>query len=103
MRMDWKEKLADAQQSKSDSIDDEFVDLLNNECNPFDPNNIMDAISDGEVLYQNGGIERMVELMEERDLLQLGRMVYDRIISYWERQAEEQAIERYNSSWGDER
>ena len=101
--MNYLEKLADSHQRISDDIDDEVSELLKGECNPLTPNNIMDAISNGEALYQNGGIERMVELMEERDLLQLGRMVYDRVISYWEKQAEEIAVDRYNSSWGDER
>lgn len=101
--MDWQERLADALQKSNDFIDDEACDLLKNECNPFNPDNIMEAISNQEVLYQNGGIERMVELMEERDLLQLGRMVYDRVITYWEKQADELAIDRYNKSVGDER
>jgi hypothetical protein len=101
--MDWQARLADALQQSNDFIDDAACELLNNECNPFNANNIMEAISNQEVLYQNGGIERIVELMEERDLLQLGRMVYDRVITYWEKQAEELAVERYNSSVGDER
>lgn len=101
--MDWQARLADALQQSNDFIDDAACELLNNECNPFNANNIMEAISNQEVLYQNGGIERIVELMEERDLLQLGRMVYDRVITYWEKQAEELAVERYNSSLGDER
>ena len=103
MRMDWKEKAADAQQASYEAIGDEACDLLNNECNPYNAQNIMEAICNQEVLFQNGGIEQMIELMETRDTHQLGRMVYDRIISYWEREAEEIAIDRYNRSRGDER
>ena len=101
--MDWQEKLADRYERSYDIADDEVCDLLNNECNPYDPMNIVEAIVNAEVLFQHGGLERMVELMESRELHQLGRMVYDRIVSYWESQAEEIAVDRHNSSIGDER
>lgn len=99
MRLDTFEAQADAFEREHDASSDLVVDLLNNECDPCKAKNIMDAIAE-ECLFQNGGIERMVELMEERDTHQLGRFVYDRIISYWETQAENQAEEQRAKSWG---
>ena len=101
--MDWQEKLADRYERSYDIADDEVCDLLNNECDPYKPDNIVEAIVNVEVLFQNGGLEQMADLMERRELHHLGRMVFDRIVSYWESQAEEIAVERHNSSIGDER
>lgn len=101
--MDWLEKLADRYENSYDINDEVVCELMNGECDPYKPNNIVEAICNQEVLFQKGGLEQMVDLMERRELHQLGRMVYDRLVSYWEAQAEEIAVERHNSSIGDER
>jgi len=98
-RLDIQEIFADEHERAYDVADSRIVELLNNEYSPYNLNNIMCAISDSEVLYQDGGIERMAELMEKRELHHLGRFVFDRIISYWEKQAEECAAEE-NSKFG---
>ena len=83
----------DEQADYGEWIDERVEDLMRDECNPFKPENIMDAIADECLYHKDGDIEQFAELMAKREVTALGRMVFGRIIDYWERRAESQAIE----------
>lgn len=99
MKLDHLEKLADEHESGYDITDDLVCDLLNNECNPFTEKNIITAIYE-DCLFREADQFRFAELMEKREMTELGRFVYGRIVDYWERQAEELAEEQRAKSWG---
>lgn len=99
MKLDHLEKLADAHEREIDIHDEVVCELLNNEYNPFDEDNIYQAVMNDEVLFNGDGLQRIAEMMEKRDLHHLGRFIYGRIIEHYEHLAIKEAGERYNGSW----
>lgn len=80
----------------ADWLEDRINDLMMDEYNPFKSENIMDAIANECLYHKDGDLEQFADLMAKREVTALGRMVFGRIIDYWERRAEEHAIE----DWG---
>lgn len=97
--MDWQEKMADANERANDMLNDRVDELMMGDYNPFHPKNIIEAISE-DCLFRNDDQFLMAELMETREMTQLGRFVYGRIIDYWERMALECAKEERAKGWG---
>ena len=81
------------QAKQDDWLADRVNDLMMNEYSPFTHKNIVEAIYD-ECLYRNDEeLDHFQELIEKREVTQLGRFVFGRIVDYWERKAESQALE----------
>lgn len=106
-KLDWQESLADSNARGSDEVNDLAEEIISEpEFNPFHPRNIIVAIYE-DCLFQSDGTTqgefRIAELMEKREIHNLGRFVYGRIIEYWEKRAMEEAENRLANSWGDEK
>lgn len=100
-KLNWQESLADSHESASDALHDLAEEIISEpEFNPFNPRNIIIAIYE-DCLFRNDDQFRIAELMEKREIHNLGRFVYGRIIDYWERRAKEEAENRLANSWGD--
>ena len=102
-KLDWQESLADSNARGGDEVNDLAEEIISEpEFNPFHPRNIIVAIYE-DCLFQNDDQFRIAELMEKREIHNLGRFVYGRIIEYWEKRAMEEAENRLANSWGDEK
>lgn len=100
-KLDWQESLADSNESSNDALNDLAEEIISEpEFNPFHPRNIIIAIYE-DCLFRNDDQFRIAELMEKREIHNLGRLVYGRIIDYWERRAKEEAENRLANSWGE--
>jgi hypothetical protein len=92
----WLETPYEDQAQYDDWIGERVNELMMGVYNPYTAKNIVEAISEECLFSKEGDIEQLADLMERREVTMLGRMVFGRIIDYWERQAEEHAIE----DWG---
>lgn len=103
-KLDWQESLADSHETSLDNYSDLIDEILSEkEFSPFNPQNIMDAIADECLYNKSEDLDRLTELLETRDVTNLGRFVFGRIVDYWEKKAEEEAGNRLANSWGEER
>ena len=84
------------QADRDDWLQDRVDELMIGEYSPFTPKNIVEAIYEDCLYSKDGDLEQFADLMAKREVTALGRMVFGRIIDYWERQAENQAIEDWN-------
>ena len=99
--MDWQEKLADAHERDLDRLNDLADEILMEDgFNPFKPDNIYSAIADDCLFKNKEELEYLSDLMEKREITQLGRFVFGRVVDYWEKQALKEAESRLSNSWG---
>lgn len=89
----WLEAPYREQADYEDWLEDRVNELMKGECDPFKEQNIVTAIYEDCLISKDGDLEQFADLMAKREVTALGRMVFGRIIDYWERQAENQAIE----------
>ena len=93
----WLESPFQEQCRQEEFLEDRVNELMMGEYNPFTPKNIVEAIYEDCLYSKEGDLEQFADLMAKREVTALGRMVFGRIIDYWERQAENQAIEDWNN------
>jgi hypothetical protein len=84
------------QADRDDWLQDRVNELMMGEYDPYKPKNIVEAIYEDCLYTKEGDLEQFADLMAKREVTALGRMVFGRIIDYWERRAEEHAIEDLN-------
>lgn len=90
----WLESPFQEQCRAEEAIEELQQELLKTDYNIDDFNNFMDAIN-CDCLYDKQ--ESIVSAIEQRDTHQLGRIIYDAVITKLESWAESEAIERYNN------
>lgn len=90
MRMDWQEALADEHMQDEDKFNEIFDNYMANECDPRDTDNIFSAISD-ECLGDDETLKLIAECIDNRNETLLGKLVAERIVSYWEAKARDLA------------
>jgi hypothetical protein len=89
----WLEAPYQEQADYEDFLQGRVDELMMGVYNPYTAKNIVEAIMEECLFSKEGDIEQLADLMERREVTMLGRMVFGRIVDYWERQAENQAIE----------
>ena len=89
----WLESPFQEQCRQEEFLEERVNELMMNEYNPYTTKNIIEAIMEECLFSKEGDAEQLADLMERREVTMLGRMVFGRIVDYWERQAENQAIE----------
>ena len=92
----WLESPYEEQAQYEDFLTERINELMMGEYDPYKPENIVEAIYEDCLFTKDGDLEQFADLMAKREVTALGRMVFGRIIDYWERQAENQAVE----DWG---
>jgi hypothetical protein len=92
----WLELTFQEQCRQEEFLEERVNELMMGVYNPYTAKNIVEAISEECLFSKEGDIEQLADLMERREVTMLGRMVFGRIVDYWERQAEEHAIEDWD-------
>jgi hypothetical protein len=92
----WLESPFQEQCRQEDFLEERINELMMGEYDPYKPKNIVEAIYEDCLYSKEGDLEQFADLMAKREVTALGRMVFGRIIDYWERKAEEHAIEDWN-------
>lgn len=99
----WLEAPYQEAAERDDSIDAESERLLEDECNPENIDNFLDAISN-ECLEPVK--EKLADAIQEGkgDFAEIGKIVWQAVYQYWRDQADSQAADRYNQGLiGDDR
>lgn len=100
---DWLEQPYQEQAERDEAIDAEVERLLEDDHNPLDVSNFIDAICDDCLASYE---ERLDEALTDPNphFEALGRVLFDAVYAYWRNKAESLAAERYNSGMiGDDR
>lgn len=84
-------------EAEDEVVDERVVELLNTSHNPCDFFNLTYAIGEDALAKHISQIE---EAMQKRDFLTLGRILWNDVTDYWERQANTQASNEYNQTLG---
>ena len=91
----WLEQPYQDSYTKEEAINQLADEICNEpEFNAYSTENIIEAIME-EALFQGDDKLRLTELIENRDMRNLGLFVFGRIFAYWERKALDEAERRY--------
>ncbi len=96
----WLESGAHENEDQETFLSDRTVELLNNEYNPYDPDNIYYALAEDST-FKTDDLQTMADYMAQRKHAELGLLIKCRIIEFWEKKAENHAYEDWEAGYRD--
>lgn len=91
----WLESPYHENEDRDEYIDNEIDMLLNTTHNPFNLDNLCEAIGEELILHKHE--KEIVEYLKNKMFEKLGKLIYMANLEYWENTAEQQAEFNYEN------